>query len=1246
MDLAQASSPRLQVVRVQSFRHCTALTCAVVGSSLCYPVELYDGWRETDVKKGDIVRVLLTNASGEFVAWASAYSGQPRPNTTRIDAHRNLLVLHPDVLLAGSIIPDSFQCPRKSVIQIRNPRASGPLSLAAFYGILIHELFHQIIELLYEDPSTDSFQLATIPDEILSKKAATMFALEVPFGKALVVLHRAIPMIVQWFNRYGRSNTCEPLRQRLRLEGDDRPNLVATAGARTATTGNPARGTRSAAATATNVAHATAATDSISDVIETEEMIWSPCLGLKGTVDAAVRWKDATVGPADSAQIGVLELKTGMSRGEIARKAHSSQVLLYIMLLSDRYDTQVTRGMLCYIPSTHRQQQQQQQQQQQPTDVAAVSTASISAATATATASSSYYSTQRVQSNAFESMVTSTHADVVALLQQRNRIAAYVQPGTSFKALPPVLRKAPSVCRYCFVRNSCLVQNRLMENGYIHGLGSEFDQALFREHTAHLNNSHHTYYHVWRAVLAAEEAHLTQSVKHLWTMTASERARRRECIANLQLAVIDSVLSTSDTSREATVATTATAAARPKALPEAMSRASPPPPPPTAFAPSSAAVRTAQHHRIVFHRHCQVDPPPMEDTPALAVGDSVLVSVERVVPGAGEQAPAQANGRRRGSTTTWKPALASGFIDSIQVDPTTDAGHRVTVATRRNLINWAHRQRIQVDRMVWRIDSEARLFALRVCQRNLEDLFSVTTPDASKWRRLIVELRTPQLHDTLSPEAHSAVQRTKQVFRTHHCALNGDQERALDCFAKTKDYMLLLGMPGTGKSTTLAALAAHSMFEGRRTLLCAHTHAAVDNILLRLLRLGVSNIVRLGRKSDLTDTRLEPFVFDVTAVQGGAEEIECVLSAHHGDTTQRIVAATCLEMTRPVFSQLASFHVTLIDEASQVLQPICLGPILRTTGRLVLAGDHYQLPPLLHANLDAIWKQFTYASKEDISATNVSLFRWLCDRHPSAICRLTRQYRMAAGIMRLSNEIVYGGRLVCASASVKDQQLAVDITKVARTLPLPLPAWLHIVLRPRTRAVFVNTDPENGEPGVSRRARPSPPSSSSRQHKFENRTEASLAFRIARHLVVGGVAPSTITILSPFRAQVRLLHRQFAQQTSLRDVTISTIDKFQGLENECVMVSFVCERVEGGLSPLLLEWRRLNVALTRAKKKLVLVGSKSTLRTGGVDFHRRLLERLERNTVSPGGIPDGEDRGSTAAASRWRESSTKHRGAR
>ena len=157
VSVAEASSPRLQVVGVQPGKHRTVLTCMVVGSTEFDLIELYDKWREVYVKKGDIVRVLRTNESGAFVAWSETRPGYPQRGVTRVDASCNLLVLHPDILLAGSMISDSFQCLRKSVIQFRNPEASGPLSLSAFYGIAIHELFHQMIVLLYENPDIDVF---------------------------------------------------------------------------------------------------------------------------------------------------------------------------------------------------------------------------------------------------------------------------------------------------------------------------------------------------------------------------------------------------------------------------------------------------------------------------------------------------------------------------------------------------------------------------------------------------------------------------------------------------------------------------------------------------------------------------------------------------------------------------------------------------------------------------------------------------------------------------------------------------------------------------------------------------------------------------------------------------------------------------------------------------------------------------------------------------------------------------------
>ena len=146
-------------------------------------------------------------------------------------------------------------------------------------------------------------------------------------------------------------------------------------------------------------------------------------------------------------------------------------------------------------------------------------------------------------------------------------------------------------------------------------------------------------------------------------------------------------------------------------------------------------------------------------------------------------------------------------------------------------------------------------------------------------------------------------------------------------------------------------------------------------------------------------------------------------------------------------------------------------------------------------------------------------------------------------------------------------------------------------------------------------------------------------------MVAGGVAAKQITILAPFRAQVSLLREQrLACGAQAADVTICTIDKYQGLENDCIILSLVWshlpqlliqppppppprplqmppmqqqhQRLQQGMSPLLLEWRRINVALTRAKKKLVIIGSRAMLRTGD-RFHTRLLDRLQSVTVTP-----------------------------
>ena len=251
------------------------------------------------------------------------------------------------------MISESFVCLRKCVLQYRNPGASGPMSVPGFYGAMIHTLFYKVTAMLFEKPDIDIFELSAVPDQVLSENAAHLFELSISEFDALRVLHDALPNILQWFNRYGRALTqdTEPPRQRLRIERDNStPDDALCLPRATATFTAPAPAPAPAAASATGSTPSFAA---IYDILENEEPIWSPLLGLKGTIDATVRWKKSE---ADRyASIGAVELKTGVSRGRAVRNAHSAQVLLYMLLLSDRYDTQVTHAMLSYIPSTHRQ---------------------------------------------------------------------------------------------------------------------------------------------------------------------------------------------------------------------------------------------------------------------------------------------------------------------------------------------------------------------------------------------------------------------------------------------------------------------------------------------------------------------------------------------------------------------------------------------------------------------------------------------------------------------------------------------------------------------------------------------------------------------------------------------------------------------------------------------------------------------------------------------------------------------------
>jgi len=260
-----------------------------------------------------------------------------------------------------------------------------------------------------------------------------------------------------------------------------------------------------------------------------------------------------------------------------------------------------------------------------------------------------------------------------------------------------------------------------------------------------------------------------------------------------------------------------------------------------------------------------------------------------------------------------------------------------------------------------------------------------------------------------------------------------------------------------------------------------------------------------------------------------------------------VVAATTATCGSRVMRE-QSFDVALIDEASQLTEPGTLAAVSRAD-RFVLVGDHEQLPPVVRAE----------------NELQTSLFERLIDTYPAASVLLDRQYRMAQRIQAFSSREFYDGALRPADGSVAAQRLA-DLGVDESALPEGL----------RDRVAFV--DPDGARAGNT------------------NPTEADRVAEVVDAYVAAGVDPDDIGVIAPFRAQVAEIGRR-------TDVTVDTVDRFQGSAKEVIVVSLVASGSLDG--PIFEDHRRVNVALTRARKALALVGDADALSSD--PFYSRLL---------------------------------------
>ncbi|GAA6046645.1 hypothetical protein JCM3770_003094 [Rhodotorula araucariae] len=479
-------------------------------------------------------------------------------------------------------------------------------------------------------------------------------------------------------------------------------------------------------------------------------------------------------------------------------------------------------------------------------------------------------------------------------------------------------------------------------------------------------------------------------------------------------------------------------------------------------------------------------------------------------------------------------AISRGFILSI-------TPYEVVVGVDRSLMDLPQAKGVESER-VFRVDKDELAAGMGRIRDNLIQLF-VPGGDERR-RRLVVDLEAPSFDAALAAGG----------ARLIPSSLNSDQKLAIGKVLAAKDYALVLGMPGTGKTTTIAEVIRALARAGKSVLLTSYTHSAVDNILLKIKHDGLS-ILRLGNRD-----KILPALHDLTLTPD--DYATSLTDIDNKLMTPQIVATTCLGINEPIFVK-RHFDVCIVDEASQVTLPTCLGP-LRFADKFILVGDHHQLPPLVRNS----------AARK--GGLDVSLFKRLSDAHPAAVVNLTHQYRMNEDIMLLSNKLVYADQLRVGAADVGSRKLELPQRDKADGME----PWLREVIDPSHTVLFVDTD---ALPARERR----------QGSLIDNELEAQLVKQTVSALSTCGVAPADIGVITLYRQQIKLLSRLL--EPFFPGVEVLTADRSQGRDKECILVSLVRSNTGGHVGDLLKDWRRINVVLTRAKAKLVVFGSRSTL---------------------------------------------------
>ena len=541
------------------------------------------------------------------------------------------------------------------------------------------------------------------------------------------------------------------------------------------------------------------------------------------------------------------------------------------------------------------------------------------------------------------------------------------------------------------------------------------------------------------------------------------------------------------------------------------------------------------------------------------------------------------------------------------------------------------------DRMVITVPDSAPLLEL---QQSTEPIGVQLSFDETSYKLMFEAL------DRVMKAKNNRLAYLRDLFYSHQKAgrfsfepmkfpwLNPTQERAVNEVLWAKDVTIVHGPPGTGKTTTLVEAINETLMRESQVLVCAQSNMAVDWISEKLVDRGI-NVLRIGNPTRVNDKMLgftyerrfeshsdypqlwairkairelrknrkkgsENYHQKMERLKSRAAEIELRINAElFGEA--RVIACTLVGSAHHLLEGM-KFGTLFIDEAAQALEAACWIPMKRAS-RVILAGDHCQLPPTV----------------KSIAALRAGLGKTLMERiaenKPEVVTLLKIQYRMNDEIMRFSSDWFYGGKVESAPQIKYRSVLDYDH---------PI-TWIDTSNEENQITIEGEDAPEDSASTSSSVSATNQNSDLNFKEQFVgesfgriNKAEAELTLltlaeyftKIGKQRVLS--ESIDVGIISPYRAQVQYLKKLIKKYEFFKPyrrlISVNTVDGFQGQERDVILISLVRSNDEGQIG-FLKDLRRMNVAMTRARMKLIILGNKETMTKH--PFYKKLWEYIE-----------------------------------